>query len=291
MWRNIWRITGVLMVGVIITGIVLLLNFTAPNPTGRRYSSEVVDLNLNNGAKGIQGERILAQDLNTPNNNEVGQCICGGAVNPASISGCTLCRVRLVGVTSHRLPDFFTDTYIADAKNRYTWLSTDRQDVAQMTDYADAAIALDIPLWVYVRVDTTVDQVMQDLVRSTGGDIVYYFATPDWVDPVNIIAIVGILIGGVIVVFVLWREFRETHHMSQIYRDVPDDQPESPTNRSFPTVPKQGDKENGKVMIEVTTRKMDEAEEFMDKVKSRVDRMNGNGHVDINVDVIDDDEE
>ena len=77
MWRNIWRITGVLMVGVIITGIVLLLNFTAPNPTGRRYSSEVVNLNLDNGAKGVEGERILAQDLNAPNNNIEKHCICG----------------------------------------------------------------------------------------------------------------------------------------------------------------------------------------------------------------------
>lgn len=289
MWRNIWRITGVLMVGVIITGIVLLLNFTAPNPTGRRYSSEVVDLNLNNGAKGIQGERILAQDLNAPNNNVEKQCICG---ETSALQGqCNLCRVNITTVSTYRLPDFFTETYIADSKNRTSWLSSYADQYAQLRDYADAAVALDMPLWVYVRVDTTVDQVMQDLVRSTGGDIVYYFATPDWVDPVNIIAIIGILIGGVIVVFVLWREFRETHHMSQIYRDVPDDQPESPTNRSFPTAPKQGDKENGKVMIEVTTRKMDEAEEFMDKVKSRVDRMNGNGHVDINVDVIDDDEE
>ncbi|MAU08787.1 MAG: hypothetical protein CL607_03110 [Anaerolineaceae bacterium] len=289
MWRNIWRITGVLMIGVIITGIVLLLNFTAPNPTGRRYSSEVVDLNLDNGAKGLEGERILALDLRAPLNTIEKHCICGEASTVAS--QCNLCRVNVPTVNTYRLPDFFTETYIADAKNRYTWLSSHSQDVAQMTDYADAAIALDIPLWVYVRVDTTVDQTMQDLVRSTGGDIVHYFATPDWVDPVNIIAIIGILIGGVIVVFVLWREFRETHHMSQIYRDVPDDQPESPTNRSFPTAPKQDDKDDGKVIIEVTSQKMDDAEEFMDKVKSRVDRMNGNGHVDINVDVIDDDEE
>lgn len=289
MWRNIWRITGVLMVGVIITGIVLLLNFTAPNPTGRRYSSEVVDLNLDNGTKGLEGERILALDLRAPLNTIEKHCICGEASTVAS--QCNLCRVNVPTVSTYRMPDFFTETYIADAKNRYTWLSSHSQDVAQMTDYAHAAIALDIPLWVYVRVDTTVDQTMQDIVRSTGGDIVHYFATPDWVDPVNIIAIIGIVIGGVFLTFVLWREFRETHHMSQVYRDVPDDQPESPTNRSFPTAPKAGGKDDGKVIIEVTSQKMDDAEEFMDKVKSRVDRMNGNGHYNINVDVVDDDEE
>ena len=69
----------------------------------------------------------------------------------------------------------------------------------------------------------------------------------------------------------------------------------SPSGRRLALVraaePKAGGKDDGKVVIEVTSQKMDDAEEFMDKVKSRVDRMNGNGHYNINVDVVDDDEE
>ncbi|MCB9458980.1 MAG: hypothetical protein H6670_04975 [Anaerolineaceae bacterium] len=285
MWRNIWRIVAVLMIGIIIAGIVLLLNFTAPNPTGRRYSSEVVNLDLSNGDRGTDGERILATDLNAPNNNLEKHCICGAVAT--TTSQCNLCRVTITSVNTYRLPDFFTEAYIADSKNRNSWQSLDTREYAQMTDYADAAIALDIPLWVFVRVDTIVDQPMYDLVRSTGGDIVHYFAVPDWVDPVNIIAIVGIILGSLIVVFVLWREFRETRHMSQIYRDVPEEEPESPTNRSFPAAPKQDDPG---VVIHVTHQKMDDAEEFMDKVKNRVEKTNGNGHFSINVDVVDDDE-
>ena len=47
---------------VLIVSVVLILDFTASNPTGRRYSSETIDLALDFREKGLQGERILSHD-------------------------------------------------------------------------------------------------------------------------------------------------------------------------------------------------------------------------------------
>lgn len=99
--------------------------------------------------------------------------------------------------------------------------------------------------------------------------------------------VLAAVLAGLCLVLVVLFELSETRHMSQIYRDVPEEEPESPTNRSFPAAPKQDDPG---VVIHVTHQKMDDAEEFMDKVKNRVEKTNGNGHFSINVDVVDDDE-
>jgi hypothetical protein len=141
-----------------------------------------------------------------------------------------------------------------------------------------------VPLWVFVRVNTLVDEGMYDIVRATGGDIVHYFATDGYQDPVNIIAVVAIVIAGLGLVFILWREFRETRHMTRIYRDVPEDEPESPTNRSYPLPYREED--DPYPIYESTERKLDDAEEFMGKVN---DRVNGhtNGRVRISIDVED----
>lgn len=57
--------------GVFIVSVVLLLNITAPNPTHRRYSSQMpLTTGQGNGKSiGDSAEVILAADLNLPNNN------------------------------------------------------------------------------------------------------------------------------------------------------------------------------------------------------------------------------
>jgi hypothetical protein len=50
--------------------VVLLLNFTAPNPTGRRYSSESPLMTGQGSAQqiGLSAERVLARDLGIARN-------------------------------------------------------------------------------------------------------------------------------------------------------------------------------------------------------------------------------
>ncbi len=122
MKRFIGGILFLTAVAGLILGFVLLMNFTAPNPTGRRYSSEVVNLSANSNEKGQQGERILEKDLNLPNNNVTKQCIC--ALQFANTStpppNCTTC-IHYMEVASEsglsRRPDFVTDKYFIESKN------------------------------------------------------------------------------------------------------------------------------------------------------------------------------
>ncbi|QPC82069.1 hypothetical protein G4Y79_20660 [Phototrophicus methaneseepsis] len=282
MWTTIRRVVGLLMVIIIIVSVVMLMNITAPNPTGRRYSSEIVEVVESTvRERGTDGERILAKDLNTENNNLIGQCICNGTANPAQTSKCTVCSVRIEMTNTTRLPDFITDNYIAEAKNRLDWMSRYGDQREQITDYAAAAIQLGVPLWVFVRVNTIVDEGMYDIVRSTGGDIVHYFAIEGYQDPVNIIALVALIVAIGVVLFIVWREFRETRHMTDIYRDVPDvpeNDEDLPSRHSVP-LPRFEEDETYR-MYEITERKLGDAEAFMERV---------NGKVHISVDVEDPD--
>jgi hypothetical protein len=183
-----------------IFAMLLLLNVTAPNPTGRRYSSDTVNLSESNYQKGITGERILEQDLGVPNNNTSGntQCICGENTSTVG-SKCSVCVVRSQSVANHRIPDFITTAFIADSKNVASLNYP--SEISQIRDMAVAAEDSNRTLWIFVRVNTEVAAELHVLVRSTGGDIVRYFAVPGHADPVDQLARLGLL--GALVVFII----------------------------------------------------------------------------------------
>ncbi len=180
--------------------IILLLNFTAPNPTGRRYSSASP---LTRGAAqdiGLSGEQILAQDLHLPRNDDADQrqCICHDA---NTVPGdCRVCIVSSPSITSYRRPDFIGANFIAESKNRQNLLYSYSDQVDQISDYVLAAELLGRPLWLYTRVDTLLDPAYYRLVELTGGGVVAYFTTPGYGDPVDQAAQLGLKIALVALV-------------------------------------------------------------------------------------------
>ncbi|MEL6148362.1 MAG: hypothetical protein AAFV33_02575 [Chloroflexota bacterium] len=199
-------LTGALLLA--IAAIIVLLNITARNPTGRRYSSEPAMTSGTTQGIGTSGERILAKDLNLPRNEDPDQrqCICNNPQYPvAGVAECRVCYAYSQSIANYRRPDFVSPSFIAESKNRQGLLYSDTQTVNQIGDYAIAARALNVPLWVYVRVDTRVDPEFQRIVRDTGGDVIPYFTTPGYVDPWNVVAwrvLAGS--GAVIIIMGLW---------------------------------------------------------------------------------------
>ncbi len=186
---------------VLLICVLLLLNFTAPNPTGRRYSSEMPRTTGQAGAQAIgdDGERILSQDLGLPNNNAADQrqCLCQGAtiLNPTD---CNLC-IPVSSLTSRfRIPDFIGAGFIAESKNAQNLMYTGRE-VDQINDYVLAANELKRPLWLFTRVNTLVAPQFERLVESTGGDVVPYFSVPGYSDPVDDMARKGIAVSVMVI--------------------------------------------------------------------------------------------
>src|SRR5262245_36624344 len=170
-----------------IVAFVLLLNFTAPNPTGRRYSSRMP---LTTGQAtineiGLDGELVLADDLHLPRNDgpDQLQCICNSATGQQTKS-CRVCIASVQMASPFRRPDFVGARFIAESKNSKN-LYYDSRDLPEITDYALAAKALNLPLWVFTRVNTDVDSAFLDVVNATGGGVVKYFTVPGYVDPVD----------------------------------------------------------------------------------------------------------
>jgi hypothetical protein len=183
----------VMAVSVIATclSIVLLLNITAPNPTHRRYSSESpVMKNASSNDIGLAGERVLSLDLGAARNDlpTERQCFCNAPyhANPG-VNECRSCIAQVQLTSQFRRPDFVTPDFIAESKNAQGLLY-ERRDFDQIGDYVLAARLMSRPLWVYVRVDTKVDAEYIEMVRSTGGDVVFYFTTPDYQDPTDAFA-------------------------------------------------------------------------------------------------------
>ncbi len=199
---------ALLVVAILMAAIagILLLNFTAPNPTGRRYSSEVVDTDAGSQEKGLQGEQILAHDLGVPLTNDrtsAAVCICNPRYAPNAPAGeCESCVAYSESVTNYRIPDVTTDAYFAESKNRRQLLAMDSRDYAQVAEMAAVAQEIGRPLWIYVRVNTTVEAAYFDLARQTGGDVVYYFAVPGYVDPVDQFAVALLIVSGTVVLVI-----------------------------------------------------------------------------------------
>lgn len=206
------------------------------HPTGRRYGSEIT-LNAGTTAEiGDDGERTLAKDLLLSNNNNSGkQCICSSryATNLPT-SNCNSCLFTGDNISStHRIPDFVAPNYIAESKN-VLQLSRSR-DYMQIQDFATAAITLDVPLWVYVRVDTVAQQRFYDVVEPTGGGIVPYFTYEGYSDDIDRASRIGTAISlAALIIFVLI-ELR-----AMLYGSAPNrlpapsapDQPHSPSSGS-----------------------------------------------------------
>jgi hypothetical protein len=192
------------LVGLVICA-VLLLNFTAPNPTGRRYSS-AIPLTSGNGQQiGLSAEMILAQDLNLPRNDapEQRQCFCGAAAQTPG--DCRICVATSAAIDTYRRPDFIGSNFIAESKNRRDWLYAYEDQASQIQDYVTVARELGMPLWIYVRVNTTLSPEFVQLAESTGGGVVRYFAVPGWVDPVDQAAQAGAAVSvGVLGVIGIW---------------------------------------------------------------------------------------
>lgn len=190
----------------------LLLNFTAPNPTGRRYSSRM-PLSTGQGTSeqiGLSGELVLADDLHLPRNDAPDQlqCFCNnsGSMDPRS---CQVCLVSMQLTSPYRRPDFVAPNFIAEAKNAQN-LYYESRDLPEITDYAVAARTLNRPLWVFTRVNTNLDPEFRRVVDTTGGGIVAYFTVPDYIDPVDQAAKVGLglSLGAAVVIVASGRKSR-----------------------------------------------------------------------------------
>jgi len=198
---------------------VSLMNVTASNPTGRRYSSEVV-LRTGQGSSqqlGNDGERVLATDLGVPFNDVDGQrqCVCSLTYANAVPAGsrCNVCIGYSDLVSNYRVPDFVTPNFMADSKNAQSLSahggnSLPTRDFEQITEIAAVARELNIPLWIYTRVDTVVDPVFYELTQSTGGNVVRYFIYPGYIDPIYRVAVTGFYVSvSAIALIVLWGIF------------------------------------------------------------------------------------
>lgn len=206
--RTIRRLVMVMAVVIFIGSIVLLLNFTAPNPTGRRYSSESVVRTGEgtSGEIGLSGERILAKDLGIPRNEapDQRQCLCDAINYRPGVADCRVCIAQVQLTAAFRRPDFVAPDYIAESKNSQGLLYSGR-DINEIGDYVFGARASNRPLWIFTRVDANVDPEFIRLAESTGGGVVKYFTYPGYVDPWDQRAQAGVVGSlGVLILFGLW---------------------------------------------------------------------------------------
>jgi hypothetical protein len=250
--------------------VLLLLNFTAPNPTGRRYSSEMplITGQASTALIGSSAEEILAHDLRLVNNNDAGQrhCFCSAAHTSQNAPGdCNVCTVYLPQIDTYRRPDFISDQFVADSKNVLQLTYPDLQLMA----FALGAEALHRPLWIYTRVNTVVDPQLESMVSLTGGGVVYYFAVPGYVDPVDQAARQGLVVsiivfGGCLLSFRLEVPQRRlpaprVPHSPKSRIIIPQDEPRQPQKQSTkPSTP-----------MDQTQRKLRDAEDFADRVRRR----------------------
>jgi hypothetical protein len=188
------------LIGLLVS-VILLLNFTAPNPTGRRYSSRMILTTGNPQDVGRDAEDVLAADLRLPNNNDLDQrqCLCGNQ-SYAGSRECNGCIAVSPAIDTYRIPDFVAPGFIAEAKNR-EGLPYSGRDADQISDFALVARELHRPLWLYVRADTNLDPQYLDVVQATGGGVVRYFATSGYIDAVDTAARYGLAVSVVVIGF------------------------------------------------------------------------------------------
>ncbi len=98
-----------------------------------------------------EAERLLSEYLDVPKNTQ---------------------RFFVEGMSKPRIPDFVSDTFIADSK--WYQASTLSQS-AQLRDFARLALEQGKPLYIFVRQDTHVTAPALRLIQSTGGNVIRVF--------------------------------------------------------------------------------------------------------------------
>jgi len=251
--KFIRRICLILALVLFCVSAILLLNFTAPNPTGRRYSSQIVLISGGTQSIGNSGEAVLSEDLHLPNNNASDQlqCLCNPTYR-ARVSECRTCVASSELVTTFRRPDFISPYFIAESKNVQIL-----RDFEQISVYAAAARLMGRPLWVFVRVNTIFDSGTDELVKATGGGIVPYFAVPGYVDPVDTAAKRG-LAASTVVLFVCgaWEIAAGRRRRSLLHHAPLRPAPKSP-------------KPDGKLVKAI--KSVENAEDFHNRTRDRFD--------------------
>lgn len=225
MFKAILRVTAVVCVVNLLVSGLLLLNVGAPNPTGRRYSSAMVETRAtvnDNGDIGLSGERVLAVDLGLPRNDQPDErvCFCNGAValpygSMPKIEFCRTCLGYFTNLTApFRRIDFISPSFLGEAKNRIKLPYGTSELRNQLIDYALVSTTLSRPLWVYTRLDTEVDPEYVDMVAKTGGGVIRYYSTvPGYRDnadraALNIAAGSGVLLALIVLVLIISKRVR-----------------------------------------------------------------------------------
>lgn len=158
---------------IMLAGTCLLfLNHAAPNPAGRWFASNTIDLTQSGQAFGNDAEIILSRDLGIPQNDSTnGERVCFCNRNAETPPGrCNICEVNSADISNYHIPDFVNRSLIIDSKA----VSTFGID-AQIQSFIDVANQSNRPLWIYVRQDTSYSQATRAEIQATGGDIVRYF--------------------------------------------------------------------------------------------------------------------
>lgn len=203
------RVALALALAGAVVCVILLLNFTAPNPTGRRYSSDSPpETNGNNSQEaGASAEDILSRDLGVARNSvrQQKQCICPPGKETPVYCGSCMIHTSLPPGKRYMLPDFIGKDFIIEAKHRMT---VDGSHLRQLTIYAYAAQAQNLELWLFVDIGAKVDPRYYDLVEDTGGRIVYYFTAPGYTDPTDRAATAGLIVCVPVGLALLFWEFR-----------------------------------------------------------------------------------
>lgn len=162
----------------IVTAFSFLLSETAPNPTGRWFSSGFVDTTQTNYVFGGQAEVILASDLHLPqNDSSEGERRCFCSRNHETPPGrCNVCETNSASISNWSIPDFVTNRIIIDSKAVAQFSSNDEQ----IRNFIAVAEQTDRELWIFVRKDSTFSEITRQSIQATGGDIVPYFIVGDY---------------------------------------------------------------------------------------------------------------
>lgn len=215
-WLLILGLVGVL---IALTMSQVIDFFTVEHPTGRRHSTQEVPITGGSQFIGREAELVLARDLGIDDNNLPNPqlCACSSRYDPGAPSQCAACFVYSADIQNFRIPDFVDVSYIADSKNvrelrQFRADGVETRDFQQIFEFSIAAAELDIPLWIYTRVDSRVDDVFYEITQITGGDVVPYFTYAGYVDPIDQAAQrIGIGAVGVIVLVVIWEALAFSH--------------------------------------------------------------------------------
>lgn len=193
---------------VVVCAGLLITNFDPNNPTHRRYSSEVV---LSTGEApsdtiGWDGERVLSKDLNHPKNDEnipvLAFCNSRFEESGQPPAKHVECIYFSDAIENYRVPDFYSDDYIAESKNSATLMIGQERNYKQIQAFAIASADLGRPLYIFVRHNTRVDAQYYDLFDNIEGGIIHYFQTTGYTDQTDFYLLLGI-IGGLSVI-IIW---------------------------------------------------------------------------------------